>query len=90
MLYFRFLTTLLLVFPVFAFSQSETKFNKILADSLGADEYEMKTYQFVILQTGSRQIDNKDSVQKIFNGHLQNIGRLAKGKTGSSRTFWQK
>ena len=52
-------------------------YNKALADSLGADDYGMKSYIFVILKTGSNKMEDKEKVGKLFRGHLDNIGRLA-------------
>lgn len=48
-----------------------------LAAKLGADDYGMRMYQFVILKTGEVIINNKDSVNLLFRGHMENIGRLA-------------
>lgn len=53
-------------------------FNKLLADSLGADEYGMRKYFLVILKTGEKSIDNKTVVDSIFRGHLDNIGKLTR------------
>jgi uncharacterized protein YciI len=53
-----------------------TKYNKLLADSLGADEYGMKSYMFVILKTGAKQVKDKDSLNILFKGHMNNINRL--------------
>lgn len=53
-------------------------YNKPLADSLGADAYGMKYYVLVILKTGPRSTENKDTVTALFRGHMENIGRLAK------------
>lgn len=56
-------------------------YDKALAESLGADEYGMKRYVFVILKTGQAVIEDRDRVNEIFRGHLDNISRLAeKGK----------
>ena len=57
---------------------SNPKYNKALADSLGADDYGMKRYTLVILKTGPVTIDNKATVDSLFKGHMENIGRLAK------------
>ena len=57
------------------------KYDKALADSLGADNYGMKMYVLVILKPGENKINNKAREDSLFMGHLQNIGRLAnKGK----------
>lgn len=56
-------------------------YDKKLADSLGADEYGMKSYILVILKTGTAQIDNKKVLDSLFDGHMKNIQRLvASGK----------
>ncbi|MGC4231750.1 MAG: YciI family protein [Niabella sp.] len=74
-----YITCILLLFSfVLTAQKTNPQYNKVLADSLGADEYGMKTYQFVILKTGQRKINNKDSVQQLFSGHMQNINRLVK------------
>jgi len=53
-------------------------YNKVLADSLKADAYGMKTYIFVILKTGKAKIDDRKERSKLFSGHLDNISRLVK------------
>ncbi len=53
-------------------------YDKLLADSLGADEYGMKSYVLVILKTGTKEIESKEIRDSVFRGHLTNIGRLAK------------
>ena len=52
------------------------KYDKPLADSLGADDYGMKMYVLVILKTGSNVSETKTVTDSLFNGHMQNIGRL--------------
>lgn len=76
----RYLFFLFLVIVIFSCSHSKQTtiaYNKHLAEKLGADEYGMRMYQFVILKTGNTIIDNKDSVNTLFRGHMENIGRLA-------------
>ncbi|WP_298708263.1 YciI family protein [Chitinophaga sp.] len=58
--------------------QANPAYDKKLADSLGADPYGMKYYVLVILKTGPRPADNKDTVAALFKGHMENIGRLVK------------
>jgi len=53
------------------------KYDKTLADSLGADDYGMKMYVLVLLKTGPAKIDDKRTVDSLFAGHLKNIQRLA-------------
>lgn len=52
-------------------------YNKALADSLGADDYGMKMYTFVILKTGTNTTTDKKLTDSLFAGHMANIGRLA-------------
>jgi len=56
-------------------STIERKYNKQLADSLGADDYGMKIYVLVILKTGKAKIEDKQKADSLFLGHLQNIKR---------------
>jgi len=48
-----------------------------LAEDLGADDYGMKTYSFIILKTGPNQVSDPDSSAALMRGHLDNIKRLA-------------
>jgi uncharacterized protein YciI len=71
---------LLLLLLTVAFSSAQTdnaKYDKALAEKLGADEYGMKQYVFVILKTGPAKIEDKAKVNELFRGHMENIGRLA-------------
>jgi len=52
------------------------KYNRAMADSLGADDYGMKMYVFVILKTGPVSAE-KAVTDSLFRGHMENIGRLA-------------
>jgi uncharacterized protein len=70
-------TIMILAISVFAFSQNNPKYNKVLADSLGADEYGMKMYVLVLLKTGPVIIDDKKITDSLFAGHMKNIQRLA-------------
>jgi uncharacterized protein len=70
---------LLFALPLFVSAQTQSsKYDKALADSLGADEYGMKNYLFVILKTGKTVIEDKHVRDSLFKGHMDNIGRLAK------------
>lgn len=60
--------------------KNNAKYDHLLADSLGADNYGMKYYTFVLLKTGATKITDKDSVNRLFDGHMKNIQRLAKEK----------
>lgn len=56
---------------------ANAQYDKVLADSLGADEYGMKLYVLVILKTGINKTEDKKLMDSLFRGHLNNIGRLA-------------
>jgi uncharacterized protein YciI len=56
--------------------QTQT-YDSVLAKKLGADEYGMKSYIFVLLKTGSNNIEKGSARDSIFAGHMKNIGRLA-------------
>ncbi|WP_346236429.1 YciI family protein [Niabella insulamsoli] len=75
---FRVLFIALLFAPLGLMAQEKAAYDKELADSLGADAYGMRMYQFVILKTGPTTLHNKDSVGNIFKGHMDNITRLVK------------
>lgn len=53
------------------------KYDEALAKKLGADDYGMKNYIFVILTSGDNKSDNKKLKDSCFAGHMQNIKRLA-------------
>ena len=59
-------------------AQSGTQtYDSVLARRLGADEYGMKQYVFVILTPGSNNLEKGAVRDSIFNGHRKNIGKLA-------------
>lgn len=70
-------TILLAMLTLQANAQTE-KYNKALADSLGADDYGMKSYVLVILKTGPVKMDDKEQEKKLFAGHMANMDRLVK------------
>ncbi|WP_375580300.1 hypothetical protein ABWH96_04485 [Marivirga tractuosa] len=70
------LLCLFLVSPFLGLSQN-SNYDKNLADSLGADDYGMKSYTLVMLKTGGGNIEDKARVDSLFRGHMENIGRLA-------------
>lgn len=51
-------------------------YDPTLANALGADDYGMKSYVFVILKTGSNSLDDQAQSNALFSGHLKNIHRL--------------
>lgn len=68
----------LLLLSIFCFAKTNAQYNKALADSLGADEYGMKMYYFVILKTGKAEVTDDATKTILFRGHMDNITRLAK------------
>ncbi|WP_409415906.1 YciI family protein [Flavobacterium sp. PS2] len=64
---------------VIVFSQeTEVKFDENLAKSLNADDYGMKKYVFCLLKSGTNTTASKEETKKLFEGHMANIGKLAK------------
>jgi uncharacterized protein YciI len=69
--------SLVLLFNQASFSQTTNpNYDSLLAQKLGADDYGMKSYVMVILQTGSNTSDNKEERSESFRGHMDNIRRL--------------
>lgn len=63
------------------FSQiRNVNYDSTLAKSLGADDYGMKSYVFVILKTGSYNPQEKEIRDSLFAGHMKNINRLVEEK----------
>lgn len=74
----RKLLSILCIFCSYSITaQTDNSYDQELAEKLGADEYGMKTYVFVILKTGSVTIDDQAKVTELFNGHMENINKLA-------------
>jgi uncharacterized protein YciI len=70
---------LLLSFGTALFSQeAAVTYDEKLAKSLDADDLGMKKYVFCLLKTGSNTTATKEETQKLFEGHMDNISRLAK------------
>ncbi len=55
---------------------SNPNYDGQLAKLLGADDYGMKKYIFVMLRTGTNQTTDTDFINACFRGHLDNINRL--------------
>ncbi|MBT1449448.1 hypothetical protein KJ365_01025 [Glaciecola sp. XM2] len=66
----------LLAISTHSLSQSN-EYDEALANKLGADEYGMKSYVMVILTTGSVEIEDKQTRDKVFAGHFENMSKLA-------------
>jgi uncharacterized protein YciI len=73
-----FALALISLFSLNAIAQSDNpKYDKALAESLGGDDYGLKSYVLAILKTGSVNITDKKTVDSLFKGHMENIGRMA-------------
>ena len=73
--------TLLAFLGFNSYAQSNNpKYDKALADSLGANENGMKSYVLVILKTGpeDKNITDKATRDSLFRGHFSNMGVMAK------------
>lgn len=70
--------TLLLVFlSILGFGQTANpSYDQELATKLGADDYGMKSYAFVILKTGPNSSTDKAFVDSCFRGHFENMNRM--------------
>ncbi|MCK9281582.1 MAG: hypothetical protein M0P71_13230 [Melioribacteraceae bacterium] len=74
------LTILLVITAVCSISAQSTNpnYDSELAKKLGADDYGMKSYIFVMLKTGSNESTDKAFKDSCFAGHLANITKLVK------------
>jgi uncharacterized protein YciI len=52
-------------------------YDSTLTRDYGSDDYGMKGYTLVILKTGTAVIEDRQTVDSLFAGHLNNIKRLA-------------
>jgi len=66
----------LFLIDIIAAQSALPEYNAVLADSLGADDYGMKSYTLVILKTGSQNEPDSEKRNALFRGHIDNIGRL--------------
>ncbi|WP_166922089.1 YciI family protein [Flavobacterium poyangense] len=72
-------TLAFLLLNCIAFAQAtESQYDEKLAKSLNADEYGMKKYVFCLLKSGTNTTASKEETKKLFEGHMSNIGKLAK------------
>ena len=67
----------LIIFSSFINAQKKD-FDQKLADSLGADQYGMKSYYLVILKKGKGEITDKAKKSELMKGHMDNINKLTK------------
>lgn len=56
--------------------KNNPNYDEALAKKLGADDFGMKNYVFVILKTGENKTTDKEERNKLFRGHMENIQRL--------------
>lgn len=65
-------------------------YNVDLARELQADDYGMKSYILVILQTGNQTVTDEAKKNELFKGHQENIRKLAEeGKLVVAGPFMQ-
>ena len=76
--------------------ETNPNYDAELAKKLGADEYGMKNYVLVILKTGENKTTDKQELNKLFRGHMENIQRLVKegklivaGPFGENKLTWR-
>lgn len=60
-----------------AMSHGNDNFDPALAQSLGADDYGMKTYVMALLKPGPNQDQDQETAQQLQQEHLANIRKLA-------------
>lgn len=53
------------------------KYDSLLAKKLGADDYGMKKYVFVLIKSGTNTSTDKAYKDSCFAGHFRNINKLA-------------
>ena len=74
---FNFTIIFFALFFCFVNAQKENpKFDQELADSLQADSFGMKKYVLVILKTGKSDLEDKEKINELFRGHMENINHL--------------
>lgn len=71
---------IILSFNVSFSQKTNPNYDAELATKLGADDYGMKKFVFVILKTGSNESTDKVLKDSCFTGHMNNINRLVKEK----------
>jgi uncharacterized protein YciI len=55
----------------------ELNYDEELATELGADEYGMRRYVLALLKSGPNRDHDEETAQKLQEGHMSNIRRLA-------------
>jgi len=75
----KYLLIIISFFFLVEFTTAQTvnpDYDSTLAKKLGADDYGMKSYVFVILKTGTNTTTDKTFIDSCFSGHMANIVRL--------------
>lgn len=79
----RFLLSLSICMFLVSVTMAQTanpNYDPELAAKLGADDYGMKKFVFVILKTGTNESTDKALRDSCFSGHMNNINLLVKAK----------
>jgi len=92
-----FVILLFLISCITVFAQNTNpNYDAELAKKLDADEYGMKNFVLVILKTGENKTTDKEELNKLFRGHMENIQRLVKegklivaGPFGENNLTWR-
>ncbi|MFZ4463736.1 MAG: YciI family protein [Bacteroidales bacterium] len=93
---FAFMFIMNVLTPEIQAQSTEIVYDSVLAKKLGADQYGMRNYYFVMLETGENPIPNQTIRDSVFGGHMANIGRLAEegklvlaGPFGKNKESWR-
>lgn len=77
----KYLLTLIFIALTFSFSMGQKtnpNYDADLAKKVGADDYGMKKFVFVMLKTGTNTSTDKELENKAFAGHMSNLEVLVK------------
>lgn len=74
-----FSTLFLAAVSLTAYSQTTNpNYDEALAQKVGADDYGMKKYVFVVLKTGKNTTTDKAFIDECFAGHMANMNTMVK------------
>ena len=76
----KYISTFVILFSICSVVGQKTNpnYDADLAKKLGADDYGMKSFIFVILKTGSNASEDKAAKNKAFAGHMSNMDIMLK------------
>jgi len=74
------LSLLLLTCFISLAQKTNPNYDAELAKKVGADDYGMKKYVFVMLKTGTNESTDEEAKNKAFAGHMTNMGLLVDAK----------